>query len=169
MLFHQVFDDTQTNHNQMKVKTRQAVRAVIVMRGKILLVRSNRGDFKFPGGGIEMGESHSAALQREIAEETGYINCVVKGKIGAVLERKIDVYDQDTIFEMDSHYYICECSGDRGNQDLDGYEAEQGFTPVWISFDDAIKQNDEASRQLNCNGWVRRETFVLKNLREYFK
>jgi 8-oxo-dGTP diphosphatase len=38
---------------------------------RILLVHSPRGDWEFPGGQVEEGETLTQALQREIAEETG--------------------------------------------------------------------------------------------------
>ena len=38
---------------------------------RILLVHSPRGDWEFPGGQVEEGETLTQALQREIMEETG--------------------------------------------------------------------------------------------------
>jgi 8-oxo-dGTP diphosphatase len=38
---------------------------------EILLVHSPRGDWEFPGGQVEEGETLTLALQREILEETG--------------------------------------------------------------------------------------------------
>lgn len=39
--------------------------------GEILLLQSPRGGWEFPGGQVEVGESLSQALTREIFEETG--------------------------------------------------------------------------------------------------
>ena len=45
----------------------------LVMRdGKVLLLRSKRRGWEFPGRTIEQGESILAGLSREIEEETGY-------------------------------------------------------------------------------------------------
>ncbi len=42
-------------------------------QGKVLLVKSNQGDFwSTPGGGVEENESLTAAAKREVMEETGY-------------------------------------------------------------------------------------------------
>ena len=50
-----------------KVFQRNAVRAIISNeQGKLLLIKSNLGDYKFPGGGIEEGENEKQALIREI-------------------------------------------------------------------------------------------------------
>lgn len=64
---------------------------------------SNKGDYKFPGGGVEGNESHSECLIREVAEETGYINFIIKDKAGSVIERNLDEYDNNALFQMTSH------------------------------------------------------------------
>ena len=57
------------------LRMRNAARAVITDRaGRILLVRfefPDRSLWACPGGGLEPGESHEAALRRELAEEVG--------------------------------------------------------------------------------------------------
>lgn len=47
---------------------------------RILLVHSPRGDWEFPGGQVEAGETLTQALRREIAEETG-----VTASVGALV------------------------------------------------------------------------------------
>ncbi len=39
--------------------------------GRVLMVLSPRGDWEFPGGQVEEGETLTAALEREVLEETG--------------------------------------------------------------------------------------------------
>ena len=39
--------------------------------GRVLMIRSPRGDWEFPGGQVEEGEDLVTALQREVWEETG--------------------------------------------------------------------------------------------------
>ncbi|WP_377890809.1 NUDIX domain-containing protein [Alkalihalobacillus sp. R86527] len=41
---------------------REAVRAVMIRGDRILLVHSNLGDYKFPGGGVEESETHADAI-----------------------------------------------------------------------------------------------------------
>ncbi|UTR10166.1 NUDIX domain-containing protein [Evansella sp. LMS18] len=128
------------------------------------MLHTNKGDYKFPGGGAEKGETHAACLTREVAEETGYLNAAAGEKAGVVIERKLDEFKTDTVFQMTSHYYFCEVPGERSQQKLVGYEAEQEFTPVWISIEEAIRQNEAAAKEPGHNGWIQRETFVMKEL-----
>lgn len=145
---------------------REAVRAIIISNNNILLVQSNRGEYKFPGGGVEENESHSKGLVREVREETGYINCVVKEKVGIVIERKVDEYDNNVLFQMTSHYYLCELTNEEKiPQQLDEYEFILDFTPKWVSLDVAIKQNQNLSKEFEKNSWLKRETFVLQEVK----
>ena len=55
-----------------KVLIRPSARALIIRHGKIAMIHSQRyGYYKFPGGGIEKGESAPDALIREVREEAG--------------------------------------------------------------------------------------------------
>lgn len=151
-----------------QVHNRLAVRAVIVQNNQLLMVKNKKGDIKFPGGGIESGESHEEALKREVVEETGYkLSCGIE-HIGRVVERRIDQYDSDAIFEMESNYYKCELSGHRVNQSLDQYEEELGFEPVWVEIGEAIIQNKAVLDIVDRNAWVEREIYVLTCLAEVF-
>ncbi len=58
------------------------VGAVVVDRGRVLLVRRGteplRGQWSLPGGMVEIGEALTAALVREVGEETGLMVDVVE-------------------------------------------------------------------------------------------
>jgi len=51
------------------------------------MISNNMGDIKFPGGGLELHESHTEAIRREVEEEAGYIVSDTDGLIGTVIER----------------------------------------------------------------------------------
>ena len=51
---------------------RVAVRGIIFIDGKLLMIEDNLGEIKLPGGGIDSGENDYEALMREVKEETGY-------------------------------------------------------------------------------------------------
>ena len=51
---------------------RVAVRGIIFIEGKLLLIENDFGEVKLPGGGIDSGEDDYKALAREVKEETGY-------------------------------------------------------------------------------------------------
>lgn len=167
MLFNYVLGLQETNTENMNVNYREAVRGIILHNDNILMVHSNKGDYKFPGGGINIGENHEETLKREVREETGYIIENVINKIGVVTERNVDEYEKDSIFEMISYYYLCKVSDKQVFQQLDDYEKELDFRPIWIDLDKAIYLNEEILKNQikDKNRWVYRETTVLKALK----
>jgi 8-oxo-dGTP pyrophosphatase MutT (NUDIX family) len=166
VLFNKELGIQELNKNQVKINYREAVRGIIIQNNKILMVHSNKVDYKFPGGGVNEKENYIDALKREVEEETGYLVNEVKDKIGVIIERNLDEYEEDSIFEMISYYYVCNVSDKQTHQRLDDYEAELDFCPIWINLDDAILQNEDAIKQENKNHWIYRETYVLKKLKD---
>ncbi len=166
MMFNIVLGIQDYDPSSFQLVTRQAVRAVIFKDGKLLMIHTNKGDYKFPGGGVDEGEDHAAALKREVSEESGYDLISVGEKLGVAAQRNIDIKNENGIFEMDSHYYLCEISDNRKSQNLDDYEREQDFTPVWISVNEAISANEAllSSGSGDVNIWVERELSVLRHL-----
>lgn len=152
--------------DNVKMNNRVAVRAVITEGNKILMVHSNKGDYKFPGGGVHKGEKYEDALKREIQEETGCVVNNVKDVIGTIVERKKDELESDTVFQMTSYYYLCEASDRKTSQKLDAYEAKLDFSPEWISLDDAISENEKALKNADRSAWTYRETLALKQLKK---
>lgn len=142
------------------VYKRAAARAVILRDGELLMVHTNRGDYKFPGGGVEPGEDLETALRREVLEETGR---TVQGapKYAAVFHERRPGQAAD-ILEMDSHYFLCQAGEDGSPLKLDDYEAEEQFAPVWISPGEALSAN--RALDLEANPWLQREIMVLEAL-----
>src|SRR5690606_38606498 len=133
---------------------------------KILMVRSNLGYYKLPGGGVEDGESHAEALVREVAEETGYLDCIVETRLGVITELREDAAEPDSCFQMESHHYFCKLnSKQKAAQALVGYELEEGYTPVWISAQKAFDANSTIYETDRTQLFIPRENFVLEWLR----
>lgn len=91
-----------------KVFYRPSVRSIIIRGGRVAMVHSLMYDYyKFPGGGIESGETRHQALIRETAEESGL--CVVPDSIqeyGCV--RRIEKSDKPgiSVFVQNNFYYF---------------------------------------------------------------
>ena len=152
----------------MEVIERIAVRGIVWDGNKLLMVQTNKGDYKFPGGGMDSGESYEETLRREIMEETGYQIISIGEKLGQVIHQRVDTYDVSKFFCMKSIYYECTVNmGNRGKQKLDDYENEQEFTPKFVDMDAVMLQNENVQREnnTNMNDWVLRETKVLQFLR----
>ncbi|HKL42814.1 MAG TPA: NUDIX domain-containing protein [Clostridia bacterium] len=163
MIFEQVLGLDKISNTE-KIINRVAIRAVIHKDKQLLMITNNKGDIKFPGGGLEPNESHEEAIKREVQEETGFIVSDVIERIGSVIERREDKFEENCIFEMISYYYRCKVTGEETEQSLDDYEAELEYKAKWINLDEAISINKVISKEKNRNPWVRRELFVLNQL-----
>lgn len=144
---------------------RTAVRAVILRGLKLFLVYSaNVGDYKFPGGGVDAGETHEHALARELQEECGATLLSVDEGLGAIIEYDVAKEPEYDLFKMSSYYYFCQIRDDFGAQNLDDYEHDLGFQPVWIDIKDAIEKNRLLLDAKNPPQWLKREIFALEYL-----
>jgi 8-oxo-dGTP pyrophosphatase MutT (NUDIX family) len=148
-----------------KTIQRTAVRGVIQRGQTLLMIYSSAvGDYKFPGGGVDAGETHAQALRREVQEECGASLTRIGDEIGAVIEYNFSIEPEYDAFKMTSYYYRCEVNDNFGAQKLDGYEQELGFKPVWISIEAALRQNKTLLHSTNAPAWLKREIFVLEHL-----
>jgi len=150
-----------------KTVHRTAVRAIILHGRELLMVFSSAvGDYKFPGGGVDNGESHEQALARELREECGASLLSMDGELGAVIEYNFAEEKDFDVFKMTSHYYFCQAEDDFGAQKLDDYERDLGFKPVWVDIEDAISNNRALLALPTPPDWLRREIFVLEHIRQ---
>ena len=152
-----------------KLINRIAIRAIIFKDDKLLMISNNKGDIKFPGGGLELDENHEEAVRREVQEETGYIVSDVEQLIGTVIERRKDKFDEDCIFEMKSYYYSCKVLDEKTEQSLDDYEAKLEYEPRWVELKEAIRINNNIIKMHERNPWVDRELFVLNQLNNKYE
>ncbi len=123
--------------------TRNSARSIIIRGRKIAMIHSMKYDYyKFPGGGIEAGETPEEAMVRETAEETGL--AVIPKTIreyGYVHRKQKSDRDETECFIQDNFYYLCEAETSAAPQNLDGYEAEEGYTLEWVDPYTAICRN----------------------------
>ena len=146
---------------------RSAVRGMILRGQNLLLIHSSHvGDYKFPGGGVQEGETHAQALNREVREECGASLLGIGNEIGAVIEYDLPVEKEYDAFKMTSYYYQCDVSDEFGPQNLEGYEEELGFKPVWIAIGKAIAQNKSLLEMSIPPMWLKREIFVLEYIQQ---
>ncbi len=142
---------------------RSAARGIAFRDGKLLAIHTDRKDYKFPGGGVESGESLEQALQREILEETGY-ELTGEPQLWAVTHERRKGRTAD-ILEMDSYYFLCQVGDSQIPLQLDDYEAAEHFTPIWVNLDKALQANQSLAD--HTQPWLQREIAVMEKLKEY--
>jgi kanamycin kinase/aminoglycoside 3'-phosphotransferase-3 len=154
--------DLKNYNSENSIFRRTAARGIISEGEKYLFIFSKYGDYKFPGGGVEEGESLEETLLREVQEETGYhvIKASVK-KYGKVVERRKGTYDD--VMEMDSHYFYCQVESAVYSRNLDEYEQEYDYQVVWMTLQQAIEKNKQVTDFDTCP-WVIRDTKVIEML-----
>lgn len=137
-----------------------------------LAYAKNLGYYKFPGGGIHEGEENTAALIREVEEETG-LEVIPESISEAGLVHRVMQSEMfpKTIFIQDSFHYFCKVKTDADgkliikNQKLDDYEKDDGFELRIVTIDEAIQTNlrfkSDNSAKLDM---IARETLVMEKL-----
>ena len=142
MQFQLQFITDELPQTPVHINQRTAVRGVIHYQNKILMVQTNRGDYKFPGGGMEEGETEKETLLREITEETGYTDIHIGVKIGETFEQNIDTEDPESYFQMKSCYYECWLMSDKRAPGVqDDYEEKLGFHGTFVTVEEAYQSN----------------------------
>ena len=156
--------DLKNYEEEKSIFRRTAARGIIRKGTQYLMIYSKYGDYKFPGGGVEQGETLEDAVIREVQEETGFL--VIRSSLkeyGTVFERRKGEYDN--ILEMDSHYFICEVEAEAGSRNLDEYEEEYDYQIVWMTLQEAMERNSQVYDLETCP-WVIRDTKVMEYLAE---
>lgn len=150
-----------------EVNRRTAVRAALQYGDRILMVKTNRGDYKFPGGGVQEGEALEEALLREIAEETGYVSVQLGDMLGKVIQQRQDYKDKSRYFVMESIYYVGNLTDLKNiGLNLDAYEDELDFRGEFVSIREALDENKKLLQDISLerNDWLEREIIVLEHI-----
>ena len=163
--------DIRLVHGQIRgedrVLERATVRAVVIRGDRLLLVHSSvNGDLMFPGGGIEHGEAHDAALARELREECGAELVAVGPLLGETREYRAAREPDYDAYCIRSSYYLCRVGEDWSAPRPQPYEIRLGFVPGWFALDEALQTN-KTQLAGPCPQWTARETRVLAELHRW--
>ncbi len=144
---------------------RDSARGIILRDGKLAMVHSGKyGYCKFPGGGIEAGETNEEAMRREVLEETGLTVLPETVREYGVVHR-ISSSREGGIFLQGNAYYLCEAADGVSSQQLDGYEDDESFTLCFVTAAEAICMNRETIRRgFHLRVMLERENRVLDML-----
>ena len=147
---------------------RHSARCIHIRNGLAAMVHSLKYDYyKFPGGGIEEGESAERAMIRETREEAGLV--VIPGSVkeyGYVHRTKKSDHDGADCFIQDNFYYLCDVEEGIQAQALDEYEADERFTLEYVEPDKAVFVNRNADHGQTDQIMLEREARVLEMLKE---
>jgi 8-oxo-dGTP diphosphatase len=147
--------------------TRRAVRGVVFQDDKYLMLYSQRdGDYSFPGGGIEAGESEQAALKRELLEECGAEVIAISSPIAETTEIDPSEKPDIDIFIRKNVYFSCQISDKRIEPNLMPYEEAHQCTAVWIDLEEALACNNRILSKTDTTPprWTKRETMIMREL-----
>jgi ADP-ribose pyrophosphatase YjhB (NUDIX family) len=142
----------------------EAARAVVFdENNNVALLLSTKNHYhKLPGGGIEKGEDVKKALNREVMEETGCQIADIK-ELGMIEEYR----NEDSLHQI-SYCFIAKLEGKKGKPELTQSEINEGFEPIWLSLDDAIKtlNNEEMNEFRRGKFMVTRDLLFLNETKK---
>jgi ADP-ribose pyrophosphatase YjhB (NUDIX family) len=113
----------------------ERVRAIIIDRGKLILIRRKKPNETYwvlPGGGVETNETHEQALRRELMEELG-ADCQINE-----LVMELPIYKSETQGQIEFFYKATIIGGRIGTgqgpefQDTGAYKGEHIVEEVGI-------------------------------------
>lgn len=148
---------------------RVAVRGIIFIDGKLLLIENAFGEAKLPGGGIDSGEDDYQALVREVKEETGYdvIPETIK-PFGEIEEKRLSV-GEPMIWHQISRLYFCEVYPEQGACDYSENEKKHGYRQVLYTLEEALERNRKMLNEEGTKAWNQREYRTLLLIKDYLE
>lgn len=162
-----IFDKRNKMLGHQPIIYSDAVRAIVLDKGKVLLLFSEESkDYKFPGGGVKELEGRETALRRKVLTEVGVEVNSINESLGYVDQIYNDVYDYKKYFFLRSYYYFCELATLEINPNFHITEKGYKFVPTWVTIDEAIETNQIKNDVGSKYNWTERELYVLKLLKE---
>jgi 8-oxo-dGTP pyrophosphatase MutT (NUDIX family) len=122
---------------------------------------SREGEYKIPGGGLEVGENYNSALIREVREETGLH--VVEDEIielGEIVELRRDIFDSKVKYICHSMFYYCKVGQEQDELRLTQSEIDKGYELRWATPREIYQRNILIEK----DPWIVRDTAFVKML-----
>jgi 8-oxo-dGTP pyrophosphatase MutT (NUDIX family) len=148
---------------------RVAVRGIIFIDGKLLMIENSFGEAKLPGGGIEGDEDDYTALLREVKEETGFD--VIPESIvpfGEIEEKRLSV-KEPMIWHQFSRLYFCEVYPGQGTCEYTENEKKYGFHQVLYTLEEALEKNYAMLEREGKQAWNQREYETLQLIKNHIR
>lgn len=161
-----VMDEHNYDDNLSEI-LRVAIRGIIFIDGKLLMIEDSFGEVKLPGGGMEPGEDDYRALIREVKEETGYD--VIPESIkpfGEIEEKRLSVHEP-MIWHQINRLYFCSVYPDQGQCEYSENEKKYGFHQVFYTMEEALKVNERMLENEGLQAWNQREYKTLLLVKDY--
>jgi 8-oxo-dGTP diphosphatase len=123
---------------------------------EIIIIYVANGDYyKLLGGGIEAGEDHKLAGEREVLEETGCKVMVESECIGTTEEWRNDLHQI-------SYWYRARLMEDTGQTELTKMEIGDGLKHEWVTVDVALAKMKECKPASELGAFIKeRDSFLL--------
>lgn len=148
---------------EMPVYEKHTVRAIIRHDGKLAMQQSRDGEYKILGGVVEDGESHLAAILREVEEEAGmFVKPDSLKEIGVIEEKRLDVFHKDRIYHCLTYFYYCDVEERMVPLKLTACEVAKGYKLAWETPEHIVETN----RRLIKEKWKLRDTEFVNLLAE---
>jgi len=115
-------------------KLRKSARGIIFNNVGEIAVQylTNRNYHKLPGGGVEVGETCTEALEREILEEVGF-NIDTPTELGAIIEYR----NFEKLLHI-SYGYSANATEKVTEPQLEQREIEEGQETIWVTPEKAL-------------------------------
>ena len=140
---------------------RTAVRGIVFVDGKLLLIEDNKNEVKLPGGGQEDGETDIETLIREVREETGCTVIAETVRPFGHIEEKRRSFHEDRIWHQFSRLYFCDVTDERSDTEYSENEKRYGMRFRMYTIDEAIAKNRAMLDRIGALAWNQREYRTL--------
>lgn len=158
-------DEKNYDPNLPEIK-RVAVRGIFSINNKLVFIKSDSGELKIPGGGVEENETDLQALIREVQEETGYIVKSDSVKpFGEIVERRMAKYEP-MIWNQKNRLYFCEVEKTQTECNYSEHEKELGYKIAYYTLEEALEYNKNYLIKIGEIPENEREYQILKLLKK---